>query len=334
MLPTLAIVLAAAGLATLGEWLHLRRVRRLARLAFGPEPGPRPWTRGVPPVRVLALVLLAWGFWQLWETRPKSHRPSQMPEGGFRHLLLVLDVSPSMQLKDSGTDGNQTRMQRAHDVLMSVFQRVALDQVRISVVAFYNGAKPVVIDTFDLEVVRNILNDLPLDQAFDIGKTRILDGLRLAAEIAKPWQPGSTVLVLVSDGDTVPDTGMPELPRSVAQTVVIGVGDSRAGRFIDGHQSRQDASTLRQIAGRLRGSYHDANQTHLPSDELARLARVVPLADTTAKGVREAALVAVAVGAFLLAALPGALALWGSGWQVRAHSTPAEPTAALRSPLS
>lgn len=315
MVAIATIVLAAVGVCSLGEWLHARRIRRLSRLAFGPESEPRRWTRQVPWLRVAAVGLLAWGLAQLMAIRPRSHRPSQMPEGGFRHILLVLDVSPSMQLKDAGRDGTQTRMQRAHEVLMSVFERVALDQVRISVVAFYNGAKPVVIDTFDLEVVKNILEDLPLDQAFDIGKTKILDGLRMAADIARPWQPGSTVLVLVSDGDTVPDSGMPDLPKSVSQTLVLGVGDARAGKFIDGHQSRQDASTLRQIAGRLRGSYHDANLSHLPSDQLERLARVAPLADSGTRGLREAALAAVGLGSAILGILPLALAGFGSRWQ-------------------
>lgn len=305
----------AAGLVAVGEWLHGRRVRRLGRLAFGPEAGPRPWVRWTPRLRVVAVALLAWGFATLLVLDPKSRRPDLLPEGGYRHILLALDVSPSMELKDAGPEGNQTRRQRARDVLFSLFERVALDQVRISVIAFYNGAKPVVIDTFDLEVVRNILDDLPLDQAFDLGKTKILDGLRLAAEIAKPWKPGSAVLVIASDGDTVPDEGMPEMPAAIAQTLVVGVGDARAGKFIDGHQSRQDASTLRQIAGRLRGVYHDGNARQLPSEQLARLARIAPLADTSAKGWREGALVAIGVGAGILSLLPLALARYGSRWQ-------------------
>lgn len=162
--------------------------------------------------------------------------------------MIALDVSPSMQLADAGPNRQQRRAQRASEVLMSVLSRIALDQVRISVVAFYNGAKPVVVDTYDLEVVRNIIQDLPLDYAFDLGKTKLLDGVREAANLARPWQPGSTTLMIVSDGDTVPDTGLPELPRSIAQTVVIGVGDAAAGTYIDGHQSRQDAATLRQLS--------------------------------------------------------------------------------------
>ena len=38
-----------------------------------------------------------------------------------------------------------------------------------------------------------------------------------------------------------------------------------AGKFIAGHQSRQDASTLRQVAVRLSGTYHNGNEKHLPT---------------------------------------------------------------------
>src|SRR4029079_6796839 len=98
-----------------------------------------------------------------------------------------------------------------------------------SVVACYNGAKPVVVDTKDLEVVRNIFGELPLQYAFPAGKTDLFSGLTEAAKIAQPWQPKSTLLLLLSDGDTVPATGMPKLPASIAAVLVVGVGDPRAG---------------------------------------------------------------------------------------------------------
>ncbi len=248
LLLTLVVMLLAA----LAEWLHARRCRRVARLAFGPGGKARQWTRVVP-----ALPLLS---------------------------------------------------------------RIATDQARISIVAFYTDAKRVVVDTFDMEVVKNALNDLPLDLAFDTGKTKLLDGVRESAELAKPWQPDSATLVVVSDGDTIPDSGMPELPRSIQRTLVVGVGDARAGRFIDGHQSRQDFSTLRQLAGRLRGDYFDANEKHLPSTLLTALSKSLPLRDAHERGRRELALAAVGLGGFILAGLPLALALAGCAWQAGIQS--------------
>ena len=220
-----------------------------------------------------------------------------------------------MQLKDAGATRQQTRAQRASELLTSMLERVRLDQVRISVVAFYTGAKPVVVETSDLDVVKNILNDLPLDYAFDIGKTELMDGIREAALLAKNWREGSATLILVSDGDTVPDSGMPGLPKSIGHVLVVGVGDARAGKFIDAHQSRQDSSTLRQIAKRLGGVYHDGNERHLPSAQLAALAKLLPLQKGSETGRREISLIAVAVGACLLTGLPLALALGGSSWQ-------------------
>jgi len=316
LFPTLTVML----LAVLAEWLHARRCRRVARLAFGPGGQAHEWTRIAPALRVTACGALAWGFITLLLVGPRAARSDLIPEGGYRHLILALDVSPSMQLLDAGPDGKQARAQRAGDVLMSLLNRIATDQARISIVAFYTDAKPVVVDTFDLEVVKNALNDLPLDLAFDVGKTKLLEGVRAAGELAKPWQPDSATLVVVSDGDTIPDTGLPELPRSIQRTLIVGVGDPRTGKFIDGHQSRQDFATLRQLAGRLRGDYFDANEKHVPSTLLTALSKSLPLRDTHERGRRELALAAVGLGGFIQAALPVALALWGCAWQAGVQS--------------
>jgi len=310
-LVALGVLLAAA----VAEWLHLRRSRRVAVLAFGPSGKARDWTVAVPIARTIAFGLLTWGLLNLYLSDPRTLKHRLMPEGGYRHLIVALDVSPSMQIKDAGPTGQQTRAQRASELVMSVLQRSALDQMRVSIVAFYTGAKPAVVDTFDLEVVKNFLNDLPLDVAFDIGKTFLLDGIKESFALAKPWKAGSTTLLVVSDGDTVGDTGMPAMPAAIAHVLIAGVGDPRVGKFIDGHQSRQDASTLRQIATRLRGVYHDGNERHLPSKEFAALAKLLPLEDEAKRGKRELSLAAVAAGAGTLAALPAALALAGSSWQ-------------------
>jgi Ca-activated chloride channel family protein len=319
MIPELA-ALAVLLLTALAEWVHSRRVRRVASLAFGPEGRPREWVWVAPFARTLAIAALVWGFVTLFLLDPKVLRPKKSPEGGYRHLVIVLDVSPSMQLSDAGPDGQQTRAKRAAEVLMSILGRVALEQCRVSVVAFYSGAKPVVIDTADPEVVRNILGDLPLDQAFNVGKTRILDGIKEAFDLARDWRAGSTTLVIASDGDTVPDSGMPTVPPSIGQVLVIGVGDARLGKFIDGHQSRQDASTLRQVAARLRGDYHDGNEKHLPSPSLNALARTLPMKEEKETGRRELAIGALAIGAGLLAFLPVALAIAGSNWRAGRRS--------------
>ncbi len=310
------ILAVAAGLLTgLAEALHSRRTRRLAALAFGPTGRAAWWTRLAPAWRVLSVMALAWGFTTLFLLPAKSHQAKPVDPRRIRHVVLVLDVSPSMKLKDAGPDLTQTRAERAAVLLQSFFERVPMEQVRLSVVATYTSAKPVVIDTKDVNVVKNILTDLPLSNAFEAGSTNLFSGLTEAARIAHAWPRNTTTVVVVSDGDTVPPTGMPEMPPSVSHTVLIGLGDPRGGQFINGHQSRQDAATLKQVAIRLRGVYHDGNQKHLPSELLRDI--TTPEAESAFKKLsrREYALAAVTLGALVFSLLPVALHHFGTSYR-------------------
>lgn len=306
--------MAAIILSSTAEALHLRRVRCVAGLAFGPTQRPRRWAQLAPWLRVIALGALVWGLVTLIYVRPKVYEGEKLKPGSEQHIVIVYDVSPSMRLEDAGPTAKQARRERARDVLQSLFERIPADRYRTTVVAVYNGAKPVVIDTRDLDVVDGILSDLPLHQAFDAGKTQLLSGLDEAARIAKPWNPRSTAVILVSDGDTVPPQGMPAMPNSVHATVVLGVGDTVKGKFIDGHQSRQDVSTLNQIAIRLRGSYHNVNTKHLTS---AFIQQVVASGQSTRREPltrREYALMAAGIGSATLALLPLLLHYGGTSW--------------------
>lgn len=307
-----ALVLAAAA-----EALHARRVRRLAGLAFGPSRRARWWARAAPGVRVLGFGGVAWGFSTLLLLPPKHYAVGEAALAKSKdphHIVLVLDVSPSMRLVDAGSNRKLSRMERARELMDSFFDRVPAANWRISVVAFFTGAKPVVVDTQDLEVVRNILGDLPMNYAFTPGRTKLFEGLEAAARIAKPWAPRSTTVVLVSDGDTVPATGMPRMPESVRAVLVVGVGDATTGRFIDGRQSRQDVPVLRQIAARLGGAFHNGNERHLSSALIQDAAGFEAPSLFERLTRREYALIASFGGAALLSLLPWLLVLFGTAW--------------------
>jgi Ca-activated chloride channel family protein len=318
-------------IASLAEWLHSRRVRPLRRLVFGPRGRPTFWVAAAAPLRAAAMTAVAWGATTLFLIEPTVHRGARAIEPDrIRHVVLVLDVSPSMKLADAGPELKLPRTKRASELMTSFFKRVPMEQVRLSVIATYNGAKPVVIDTRDVNVVRNILEDLPLSHAFDSGKTKLFDGLNEAARVARAWPRSSTTVVVISDGDTVPATGTPEMPPSVREIILVGVGDPRSGSFIDGHVSRQDAATLRQIAARLRGVYHDGNQHHLPTALLNEITRTESERVFEKLTRREYALMACAAGAITLATLPIALMLFGTAWQpgVRTFRTLPAPSPA------
>lgn len=304
-------------LVLVAESVHARRSRRVRHLAFGPTGRPRPWTRFAPAVRCAAVPALAWGLVTLLVLPPKVHdRTDAAPEEEPRDLILVLDVSPSMRLRDAGTEESSSRTARASELLQSFFARLSLTKVRTSVVAFYTGAKPVVERTTDLAVVRNILTDLPMHFAFRAGPTDLMAGIEEAARMATPWRAGTATLIVVSDGDVVPPSGMPALPPSISHVLVIGVGDPSAGKFIDGHQSRQDIASLRQLAARLGGEYHDGNTKHVSTELLRDVVRSeeMPGTATRAWTRREMALLSVGVGAAALALLPVLLHAAGTHW--------------------
>lgn len=310
------LTLGVVAVALFAEWRHGIRSRRVAHLAFGPRRRPRVWTRLAPWLRVFGLAAAGWGFLSLWlVVEARIHNQAKIEEKDYKHLVLVMDVSPSMNLKDAGPDLKETRRKRASQILESLFSRVPIREFKITVIGVYSDAKPLVQDSTDIEVVRHIIEDMPLWHAFDPGKTKLLEGITLAAKTAAGWNPKSATIVVISDGDTVPPQGMPDLPASVANVVIVGVGDAVAGQFIDGHQSRQDTSTLRQIANRLRGVYHDGNQKHLTAQIIGRMTESNRLDEARPWTRREWALAAIALGALVYSILPILLCYFGSRWR-------------------
>jgi Ca-activated chloride channel family protein len=350
LLVAFLVAAAAALLATLAEWLHARRVRRVERLAFGPK-GPAAWTVAVPPLRVLAFALTAWGatvllFYTSERTSTKAKREAS------QHLLVALDVSPSMHLADSGprtglsssakTPGATTslapgskpeRMKRAAwagELVKGILDRLDPDTTRMSVVAFYSDALPIVTETFEKEVVANILDGLPMYVAFEGGGTNVAKGIEKAFEIARPWPEKSATLVIVSDGDSM-DAKLPtRRPDSIADVIVIGVGDPKSALMVGGHRSRQDAEGLKRIALQLGGLYHDGNERQLPSSVLDGLSMITPQG-TDAIGLRESALVAVGAGGSVLAFLGPTLLLFGTRRSMRGGAQAGTRSGATRS---
>jgi Ca-activated chloride channel homolog len=90
----------------------------------------------------------------------------------------------------------------------------------------------------------------------------------------------------------------------------VGVGDPLRSSVIHGHGSRQDADSLKQLAARLGGVYHNGNEKHLPSEMLDKLSVTSP-AGSSGLSMREVALVAASAGAVVLALLEPMLILLG-----------------------
>lgn len=309
------ICVAVALIVVLAEAWHLKRIKRIKQLAFGPNGRAAAWTWLAPIFRVLGISLACWGFLSLWlVVEARVHTSGLLNESDYRHLVLVVDVSPSMQAEDAGLDGKRTRRQRASDLVESLFGRIPMRQFKVTFIAVYTDAKPLVEDSKDHEVVRHIIEKMPMWHAFKSGKTNLMSGIRLAAKMAKPWNPKSTHVLVLTDGDTVPTSGMPKLPPSVDQFLIVGVGNPNSGTFIHDHQSRQDVNTLRQIANRLRGSFHNGNEKNLTSQMVSQFAEARDTDKVKTWTRREWSLMACLVGSSILALIPILLHYFGTSY--------------------
>lgn len=315
-LPLAAVVLL---LAVWAERIHARRCQAVGRLAFGPSGLPRSWTRAVPLLRVVAATALAWGLTILAVSPPEAldttgnENDGTAPED-LQRVILLLDVSPSMAIVDSGPNRDLERRQRLLQVIEGIFPRISLGRTRFSIIAFFTSARPVVVDAFDTEVVRNVLDNLPIVWSFEPGKTDVISGLQAAADMARDWKPKSATLILCTDGDTVDFSQIPKLPSSIHQVQIFAVGDPVVGTFIDGHDSRQQAGILRRLAAEMHGSYYDVNTRHVPTSALTELAITPPKPQRLEWSWKDLALAAIGLGAVLFATIPLLLEYFGCAW--------------------
>jgi Ca-activated chloride channel family protein len=318
MIPLLA-ALAVLLVTALAEWLHVRRIRAVGRLAFGPAGEPNRWTRIVPVLRPLCLGAFAWGLATLLILKLAAAEGGGGKDGDAgdaTRLVFVADLSPSMYLKDAGPDGTQTRQARMREVVEGILRRVS-GNLRFGVIGFYTDSLPVVMEARDPELVRNVFNGLPLTYAMPLGQTDLGQAVNAAVKLAGDFPEGSTRLIIFTDGDSVNLAPIAPRPKSVKEVFVLGVGNPHKGTFIDGHQSRQEGDTLRTVASALMGTYVDVNEKHLPTAALGDLVVTAPLPGR-GLSLAELAVLAMVVGAANYALIPVALEFFGSDWKVTA----------------
>jgi len=311
-------IAAAVGVLLLvlaAEKLHERRCRFVARLAAGPAGAPRRWVRGVPLVRATAMSAMAWSLTTLLFGSGGVFQPDEGTEQrreSKRHAVFVADLSPSMLLPDAGPKREITRSRRAYEVVDGILRRLEGDVV-YSVIVFYTDALPVVVDAKDAELVRNVFNGLPVWYVMKPGKTNLGSGVRRTLEHLADYPDDSTTVFLLTDGDAIDLGVIPKPPKSVRDVYVLGVGDPHQGTFIDDHMSRQDASLLGTLAGRLRGKYIDVNDKHVTSLALGPLATGSG-ATKTSYGLVDIAIFVFVAAAVVHALIPVALEYFGSDW--------------------
>ena len=105
----------------------------------------------------------------------------------------------------------------------------------------------------DPELVRNVFNGLPLTYAMPIGDTDLGQAINASIDLVKDFPPGSTRVLIFTDGDSVDIAPLASRPKSVSDVMFLGLGNPHKGTFIDGHQSRQEPEVLGRLATELKG---------------------------------------------------------------------------------
>ncbi|MEI6461074.1 MAG: vWA domain-containing protein [Verrucomicrobiota bacterium] len=316
---SLLFALSVLTLTALAEWVHHRRVRVAGRLAFGPKGTPARWTILASILRPFALAAFAWGLATMFLLRFDVAEGKAASDKEATHLIFVADLSPSMYLKDAGPEGKDSRYQRMSAVVEGILNRVS-GNLRFGVIGFYTDALPVVMGARDPELVRNVFNGLPLGYGMKPGKTDLGTAVNAAVKLVDKLPEGSARLVILTDGDSIPLLPILPRPKSVKEVFILGVGNPHKGMFIDGHQSRQDGDTLREIASALHGTYDDVNEKHLATSALGDLVVMAPLPQN-GLSLATLAVAALLAGAAFCALLPVALEFGGTAWKV-AHPRP------------
>jgi len=220
------------------------------------------------------LLFLMWVLLVIALARPQHvGEQTQMPVSG-RDLMLVVDISPSMDEQDMVLQGRSiNRLQAVKRVLDDFISRRKGD--RLGLILF--GTEPYVQAplTFDLETVRTLMREAGLGMA---GRaTAIGDAIGLATKRLRNRPEDQRVMILLTDGantagEITPDKATEIAAAAGVRIYTIGIGaESMVQRGLLGSRrvnpSRDlDESLLTRMAQQTGGEYFRARS--LPELEL------------------------------------------------------------------
>ena len=170
-----------------------------------------------------------------------------------------------------------------------------------------------VMTTMNILETKGFLEKTRDDRAFRYTPTRSRH--QVVGAMVKDFPRKSTTVLVLTDGDTVPDSGLKPMPSAVSEIIFAGVGNASRGTFIDGHLSRQDNASLSQLARRLGGHYHNGNTKQVPSEMLRRLVAPDEYEEKLKMSLRSLAIIALVSSAGVLCLLPVLLEYFGSAWK-------------------
>jgi Ca-activated chloride channel family protein len=218
----------------------------------------------VAQVKTLELLFL----WLLWAilvvgiARPQYLEPPISRVVPTRDLMLLVDLSGSMETKDFTNTKGETvdRLNAVKEVLDDFLTRREGD--RVGLIVFGNAAFTQVPFTQDLEASRILLQETAVRMAGP--RTAFGDAIGLGITLFEQSEVEERVMIALTDGnDTgsrVPPAEAAEIARDNGITIhVIGVGDPTAIG-----EEKLDETALQNVASTTAGRYfHAADRDQL-----------------------------------------------------------------------
>lgn len=239
-----------------------------------------------------ALAWFAWLALVLALAGPQRVLPAAALPATGREIILVLDLSGSMEAKDMVLAGSKVpRIEAVKAVAADFVRRRAGD--RIGLVLFAEQAEVAAVPTFDVTAVTEALANATIGT---LGRsTAIGDGLGLALKRLKDSASPSRVVVLLSDGTSTAGAVKPQAAAALARqlgvvvhTIALGT-DTDLARGTSGVGSLVDTRTLDEIAAASGGRFFQVAST----EDLSEVADTI---DTLEGGRSSAPPASVALG--------------------------------------
>ena len=216
----------------------------------------------------LILLYLVWALLVAAAARPQwVGEPVRIKNYG-RDILMVMDISNSMQEPDFALRGRRIDRLTAVKLVASDFIRKRTDD-RIGLVLFGTRAYLQAPITYDKKSVEEILKTMDAGMAGD--STAIGDALGLALKTLKDSpNKDKKVIILLTDGEN--NDGALTLPQAInlareegVKVYTIGVGSDMSQSFFGfgmlGSRPGLDEASLRKIADETKGTYFRAKDT-------------------------------------------------------------------------
>lgn len=201
--------------------------------------------------RFLALGGLAWILLVTALAGPQRVLPATALPASAHELMVVIDLSGSMETRDMVLNGEKVRRVEAVKAVAAEFMRRRVGD-RIGLVLFAEHAEVAAVSTFDVEAVAETMEEAEIGA---LGRsTAIGDGLGLAIKRLRDSTTPNRVVVLLSDGTSTAGSVSAEDAAALARqlgirvhTIALGTEEELSPTSV-GVASLVDVRTLSAIA--------------------------------------------------------------------------------------